>query len=134
MRQWFVPTRIMCRKHLLGEHVEHHMFVGSINKGIDVCTYVRTKLLIPRLLTTRHSYLVQEMIRRRHRHDSPLPLIQAKRGEMNWGIPNWRIMDNVAELHRRCAECRILISQAGDLSKEIQEIEDCIRTLFIRQE
>ena len=32
MRIWKINPKLMCRKHLLGEHVESHMFVGSINK------------------------------------------------------------------------------------------------------
>ena len=33
MRQWYVPAECMCRQHLLGEHCEHHMFVGTLKKG-----------------------------------------------------------------------------------------------------
>ena len=36
MRMWMVPVQYMCRKHLLGEHVEHHMLVGSIHKGLSM--------------------------------------------------------------------------------------------------
>lgn len=38
MRMWMVPPELMCRQHLLGEHVELHMFVGAINKGTSVVT------------------------------------------------------------------------------------------------
>jgi hypothetical protein len=30
MRMWMVPPKVMCRKHLLGEHVEIHMLAGSL--------------------------------------------------------------------------------------------------------
>ena len=33
MRMWNVDVTKMCNKHLLGEHVEMHMFVGIIIKG-----------------------------------------------------------------------------------------------------
>ncbi len=31
-----VDPTIMCRNHLLGEHVEIHMFVGTIDQGQSV--------------------------------------------------------------------------------------------------
>lgn len=33
MRMWLVPPSHMCRKHLLGEHVELHMLLGTLKKG-----------------------------------------------------------------------------------------------------
>ena len=36
MRMWMIDPKLLCRKHLLGEHLEIHMFVGTINKGINV--------------------------------------------------------------------------------------------------
>ena len=32
MRQWMVDPRLLCRKHLLGEHVENHMFIGTLKR------------------------------------------------------------------------------------------------------
>lgn len=36
MRMWNINPRYMCRKHLLGEHVETHMLVGSLRKEKSV--------------------------------------------------------------------------------------------------
>ena len=36
MRMWNVDPKLMCNKHLLGEHVEMHMFFGTIQKGISM--------------------------------------------------------------------------------------------------
>ena len=33
MRMWMVDPQIMCRQHLLGEHTEMHMFVGTLKRG-----------------------------------------------------------------------------------------------------
>lgn len=33
MRMWMLPPETMCRKHLLGEHVELHMLLGSLRRG-----------------------------------------------------------------------------------------------------
>ena len=73
MRMWMVNPELMCRKHLLGEHVELHMFVGSINKGIKIAGYIRTNLCEPNSIISRHEALVAEMLSRGYKHQSPLP-------------------------------------------------------------
>ena len=63
---------IMCRQHLMGEHVEHHMFVGSMKKQLSMTGYLDNNLLEPLTLLTRHDALVAEMLRRGYNHYSPL--------------------------------------------------------------
>lgn len=103
MRQWMVDPRIMCRKHLLGEHVEHHMFVGTINKRISIAGYLRDNLLELESLHDRHDELVAEMKARGYNHQSPLPTV------MWWPreLPQVKIDKESAlkELLRRCPEC-----------------------------
>lgn len=36
MRMWMLPPETMCRKHLLGEHVELHMLLGSLRRGKNI--------------------------------------------------------------------------------------------------
>ena len=45
MRMWNVNPKTLCRKHLLGEHLEIHMFVGSINKKISMKGYLEKGFL-----------------------------------------------------------------------------------------
>lgn len=102
MRQWLVDPRIMCRKHLLGEHVEHHMFVGTINKGGSMTGFLENNLLEPLSLTARHQELVAEMTRRGYNHKSPLPSFE------QFGYEHV-VIDREAslqELLRRCPDCR----------------------------
>lgn len=68
-----VDPEIMCRKHLLGEHVELHMFVGSINKGKNIRTFIETNLCEPGSINSRHEELVAEMLSRGYNHKSELP-------------------------------------------------------------
>jgi hypothetical protein len=72
MRQWMVDTKILCNRHLLGEHVEHHMFIGSINKGKNIDGFIKNNLLEPLSLESRHAELVLEMESRRINHKSEL--------------------------------------------------------------
>lgn len=105
------PPDLMCRKHLLGEHVELHMFVGTINKGISVEGFLANNLIEPRSLHSRHNALAAEMLRRGYNHKSPLWAI------LLTTLPNMtyekyhRTIDaeaSLAELHRRCPECLAL--------------------------
>lgn len=72
MRMWGVDPKILCRKHLLGEHVEMHMFVGTIKKGNSIQGYIDKGLVNPALIIHRHNCLVGEMLSRGYNHQSPL--------------------------------------------------------------
>ena len=102
MRLWLVDPKMMCRKHLLGEHVECHMFVGTINKGVSVNGYVRLNLLEIEQLRSRHDELAIEIERRGYKHKTPL-------GEFSMqGISTQKINRHSAlsNLLKRCANCR----------------------------
>ena len=72
MRMWMVDPAKMCRQHLLGEHVELHMFVGTFRKGVRVEGYLSDNLLEPESIQSRHDELANEMERRGFNHKSPL--------------------------------------------------------------
>ncbi len=72
MRQWMVDPEIMCQKHLCGEHLEHHMFLGTINKGTSIQGYLDKNLLEPKSLISRHNKLVSEMKSRGFNHKSEM--------------------------------------------------------------
>ena len=102
MRMWMTDPRGMCRQHLLGEHVETHMFVGAILKGTALDGYVAGGLLESKSLERRHNALVREMTRRGMKHQSPLKKFK---------LPSICYVDRAAaraELIRRCEECRKL--------------------------
>ena len=97
-----VDPALLCRKHLLGEHVECHMFRGSLHKGTSLRGFIDTGLLDSRLLVQRHDQLATEMQRRGYRHASPLPHdfdAQAAMGDVD-------VTAAMDELASRCEECR----------------------------
>ena len=67
MRMWMLPPETMCRKHLLGEHVELHMLLGSLRRGKNIDGFLAGKLVDPRRMFRRHGELVLEMERRGYR-------------------------------------------------------------------
>ena len=99
MRMWGVDPTKLCRKHLLGEHVEMHMFSGCLRRGLSVKGYVDQGLVEIHKVRERHDLLAAEMVRRGYRHVSPLlpfPIHQA--GTVD-------VEANERELKRRCDEC-----------------------------
>lgn len=101
MRMWMVNPKKMCRKHLLGEHVELHMFVGTIKKGISIQGYIDNGLVNPRMIKKRHKELVKEMERRGYNHNSPLKIKCSK-------LPVHFVDINVSkfELNKRDCSCK----------------------------
>lgn len=106
MRMWMVPVQYMCRKHLLGEHVEHHMLVGSIHKGLSMAGFVANNLLEPRSILVRHYVIAKEMERRGYNHKSPLLSVDLS------GLPEEHVLAMVdadaslADLISRCPDCK----------------------------
>lgn len=100
MRMWNVNPKILCTKHLLGEHVEMHMFSGCINKGISLKGYINKNLVEIHNIKSRHDELVQEMLERKMRHNSPLPNFKI------WVEGKILYKDNLTDLLNRCERCR----------------------------
>jgi len=67
-----VNPKIMCQNHLLGEHVEHHMFVGSLKRKISMSGYIKNNLLEILSLKERHDLIAEEINKRGGNHKSPL--------------------------------------------------------------
>jgi len=105
MRDWKINPEFLCDKHLLGNHVELHMAVGCLKKGISLNGYIETGLLEIHNFEKRHAEIVLEMKKRGFNHKSALPYykkticgkIDAKK--------------NILELKKRCKECRKRINK-----------------------
>jgi len=107
MRMWMVDPRIMCENHLLGEHLETHMFYGIIKKGLvsSLKGYVENNLLEIESLKKRHDELAQEMVRRKYYHNSPMEPLDK---DLVKNIPKIKINKekSLKELLNRCPKCR----------------------------
>ena len=105
-----VNPRIMCRQHLLGEHVEIHMFIGTINSNKSIKGYLQKGLLEVHNLYTRHEELVEEMKRRGYNHYSEV--------DEKWKyIEKVGVIDrekNVTEIVHRCLNCKSRYSRSRD--------------------
>jgi hypothetical protein len=109
MRMWLVNPLILCRRHLLGEHLEHHMFIGSFRKHINIDGYINNNLLEPLLLVQRHNALVIEMKNRGYDHRSPISSdFNITKYIKNLDHLNYKINRKSAfiDLISRCINCR----------------------------
>ena len=100
MRMWLVDPKLMCNRHLLGEHVEMHMFAGTIRKGKSIQGYLDRHLVETGKIALRHDELAAEMAHRGMNHKTPLA--------QPFCHPCGLVQEylNLMELVRRCPECR----------------------------
>jgi hypothetical protein len=68
MRMWNVDPKLLCHKHLLGEHLEMHMFASAIRENKSIARYLANGLVEPERIVKRHNELAQEMLDRGYRH------------------------------------------------------------------
>lgn len=106
MRMWMIDPRILCRKHLLGEHVETHMFAGTLNAGKDMSGYVRNNLLEVLSLRERHDALAAEMTRRGMKHKSPLRPYTCRQMTPKQRAYKVDQHASLEDLLGRCPQCR----------------------------
>lgn len=97
-----VNPKIMCRQHLLGEHLEIHMFTGTIKRGKSVKGYLEKGLLEVHNLYYRHEELVKEMKQRNYNHYSEID--EKWKFVKRIGIINKD--KNLNELIYRCPKCQ----------------------------
>ena len=108
MRMWMCDPKFMCQKHLCGEHLEVHMFLGTLKKQKKVDGYIKNNLFEPRSLYQRHEDLKDEMIKRGYNHKSPM--YDHECGcifDLSLEKQYWEIDKKIAlgDLLDRCPEC-----------------------------
>jgi hypothetical protein len=94
-----VDPGYMCDRHLLGEHVECHMFAGCIDKHKSLLGYVNNNLFKAASLTARHNRLAREMKSRGFSHRSPLSKYTGESTPVN-------VQRSLDDLINRCERCR----------------------------
>ena len=106
MRMWMVNPDVLCKQHLLGEHVECHMFAGTLNRKLQVYGYVENNLFEPHSLRSRHDALAVEIEKRGGAHRSPLQDFSIS--YLPQEVQDARVDKEAAlnELLRRCAKCK----------------------------
>jgi hypothetical protein len=102
MRMWKVDPKLLCRKHLLGEHLEMHMFAGTLREGKKIDGYINGGLVEVHNILRRHDELAEEMKRRGYKHNYKPQLYDCQL----WECGCVDSEQNIVELYRRCPDCR----------------------------
>lgn len=132
MRMWMVDPKLMCYKHLSGEHVEIHMLVGCLYKDKSLSGFAQKNIIELGSLEARHEALANELLERKGAggswHQSPLPwlirlLLAQRKHARPWEFVKVDIEESKSELMRRCSECRVLLL-AHDRWTERESFED----------
>ena len=107
MRMWMLPPETMCRKHLLGEHVELHMLLGSLRRGKNIDGFLAGKLVDPGACSGGTRSLCSKWSGAATGHASPLDEAECETLARRYGRTGTGIDAgaNAAELARRCPEC-----------------------------
>ena len=107
MRMWNVNPKKMCNRHLLGEHLEMHMFLGCLKKGTSIKGYIDKGLVEANNILARHDELVREMKVRGMNHNSGMlfyPYAEENKGKVD-------VKENERELCKRCIDCKRLLEE-----------------------
>ena len=115
VRMWMVDPVVLCRKHLLGEHVECHMFAGHLQRKRRITNYIRLNLLQPGALRQRHDRLAEEMLRRSMSHKSPLPEYDISYLPKEHQTYTVDADASLKDLTKRCPDCRKRVSDRDGL-------------------
>lgn len=109
MRMWMVNTKLLCNKHLLGEHSEIHKHRHNFVKGHSI--EGRRGQIEPISMEVRHNELEAEMILRGMNAKSPYVQPDLSKYDLTGHIVDRTSAH--ADLISRCSECRKLINKKG---------------------
>jgi hypothetical protein len=101
-----VEPKLLCDKHLLGEHVECHMLAANLIRKRKITNYIKFNLLEPKSLRKRHDYLAREMQQRKFKHKSPLTrydISYLPNQQQNYKV---NVKPSLEDLLARCPKCR----------------------------
>lgn len=102
-----VDPRVMCAKHLLGEHGEIHKHRHNFVKKHSIRGRVIPKVQIePSSMKSRHDVLADEMRLRGMNHKSPYEMPDISHLPDDVRLARVLIHESIADLHDRCPLCK----------------------------
>jgi len=107
MRMWNVDPKKMCIKHILGEHLEMHMFLGSIKKKRSIKGFIQKGLVEVHNIISRHDEISKELFNRtKNKHKTNFSE-EDTRLLWNEGCVDSNLSEST--LYERCNQCRYLM-------------------------
>lgn len=104
-RQWLSPPDAMCRRHLLGEHLEAHIFVSKMEKSWSLDGFIRGSMFFgAEYIKFRHDWLSRYI----SGHKTPLNIDHIDLDRYPLLEPDaYHMLKSVNDLIGRCEECKI---------------------------
>ena len=105
-RQWLVPPKLMCKQHLLGEHLEAHIFVSKMEKHYKLDGFIKGSMFFgAEYIKQRHD----ELARYISGHKTPLDISHIDLElyppiEITWN----HTLKSAIDLVTRCDRCKSL--------------------------
>jgi len=112
MRMWMIDPKLLCQKHLLGEHGEIHKHRHNFVKQHSITKRISPVVQIePSAMQTRHNELAKEMLRRNMNHQSSFeqPDISYLPSNERYAVVD--VNNSILDLMNRCPECKKRIKE-----------------------
>lgn len=114
MKMWMIDPKLLCKKHLLGEHGEIHKHRHNFVKHHKITKRISPIVQIePSNMEKRHDELASEMKSRGYNHQSPFEqpnISYLQEHEINAKV---NINISINDLKKRCLECKKRIENYG---------------------
>ena len=106
MRMWGINPKLLCDKHLIGEHGEIHKHRHNFVKQHSIAKRISPVVQIePQNMEIRHNQLANEMTARGFNHNSPYELPDLSYLSTNERNAKVDIQNSINDLTNRCPEC-----------------------------
>lgn len=105
MRMWMIDPKLLCNKHLIGEHGEIHKFKHSFEKEHNMSKRIELGQIEPSKMQYRHDVVAEEMLKRGMNHKSPYKMPDISYIKTSLLIKSVDIDKNIIELASRCENC-----------------------------
>lgn len=104
---WMIPTEMLCKRHLLGEHGEIHKHKHNFIKGHKIDGRLSPFVAIePLNMKKRHDELALEMLKRKYNHKSPFEQPSLDKYDYNKINVTVDMNYNLNDLMNRCEDCK----------------------------
>lgn len=110
MRMWMINPKLLCDRHLLGEHGELHKHKPSFLKRHSITGRIYPIVQVePLAMEKRHNQLAKEMLLRGMNHNSPYQLPDLSYLPNNERRAKVDTKLSIQDLTNRCINCKQLI-------------------------
>lgn len=114
MRMWMINPKLLCKKHLLGEHNELHKHRHSFVKKHSISGRITPVVQIePSSMERRHNVLAKEMLNRNYNHKSDYNQPDISYLQNNERYATVDVNNSINDLKQRCHECKKRINIFG---------------------